>query len=148
MVDQYRLYVARQEVRGRLNQARKERGRKVLVAPSGACFNLDVLFDELNQRYFAAALVKPKLGWSLQRSRTILGHYDASHHSIAVSRLLDHPRIPRFVVEYVLFHEMLHIKHPIEHRGGARKIHTRAFKQEEKLFPNFLEAKAFLRNMR
>jgi predicted metal-dependent hydrolase len=81
----------------------------------------------------------------MQRSRTILGHYDASHHAIAISRRLDQADVPAFVVEYVLYHEMLHIKHPVEHKGASRKIHTKGFQKEEKLFLQYQEAKAFLK---
>jgi len=145
MMDSYRLYLSRQDVRGRLNEVRQKRGKKLLAPPGGNHFDLDSMFEAINSRYFGSTMVKPKLGWSMQESRTILGHYDASHHAIAISRRLDRAEIPAHVVEYVLYHEMLHIKHPIEHKGSIRKIHTRAFQQEEKLFVKYLEAKAYLK---
>ncbi len=145
MMDSYRLYLSRQDVRGRLNEVRQKRGKKLLAPPGGNHFDLDSMFEAINSRYFGSTMVKPKLGWSMQESRTILGHYDASHHAIAISRRLDRAEIPAHVVEYVLYHEMLHIKHPIEHKGSSRKIHTRAFQQEEKLFVKYLEAKAYLK---
>jgi hypothetical protein len=40
---------------------------------------------------------------------------------------------------------MLHIKHPVEHKGTSRRIHTRSFQQEEKLFVKYQEAKAYLK---
>jgi hypothetical protein len=40
---------------------------------------------------------------------------------------------------------MLHIKHPVEHKGASRKIHTKGFQKEEKLFLQYQEAKAFLK---
>jgi len=145
MMDSYRLYLSRQDVRGRLNEVRQKRGKKLLAPPGGNHFDLDSMFEAINSRYFGSTMVKPKLGWSMQESRTILGHYDASHHAIAISRRLDRAEIPAHVVEYVLYHEMLHIKHPVEHKGSIRKIHTRAFQQEEKLFVKYLEAKAYLK---
>lgn len=145
MMEVYRLYLSRQEVRGKLNTVRQERGRKLLAHAAGHHFDLDAMFASINEQYFAASIAKPQLGWSLQQSRTILGHYDASHHAIAISRRLDRPDIPHFVIEYVLYHEMLHIKHPVEHKGATRRIHTRSFKQEEKLYARYAEAKAFLK---
>jgi hypothetical protein len=145
MVEMYRLYLSRAEVRGKLNEVRQQRGRKLLTEPTGHHFDLEAMFVALNQKYFDGTLAKPLLGWSLQASRTILGHYDASHHSITLSRRLDRAEVPEYVVAYVLYHEMLHIKHPVEHHGAARKIHTRGFKQEEKLFEQYVEAKAFLK---
>lgn len=145
MMEIYRLYLARQDVRGRLNTVRQERGRKMLAAAAGDAFDLDRMFERLNAKYFESGIAKPKLGWSLQASRTILGHYDASHHAIAISKILDRMEVPEYVVEYVLYHEMLHIKHPVEHRGTARKIHTKEFKQEEKQFAQYAEARAYLK---
>jgi hypothetical protein len=145
MMEIYRLYLARQDVRGRLNTVRQERGRKMLAAAAGHAFDLDAMFDGINAKYFGGEMVKPKLGWSMQASRTILGHYDASHYAIAISKILDRVEVPEYVVEYVLYHEMLHIKHPVEHKGAARRIHTTGFKKEEKLFEKYAEAKAFLK---
>ena len=145
MIEIYRLYLSRQEVRGRLDTVRQERGKKLLAPAAGHHFDLDDLFAQINENYFSGSIKKPKLGWSMQRSRTILGHYDASHHAIAISRILDQVAIPLFVVEYVLYHEILHIKHPVEHKGPKRRIHTYSFKQEEKLFARFDEAKAYLK---
>ncbi len=145
MMDSYRLYLSRQDVRSRLNEVRQERGKKLLAPAGGNHFDLDSMFEAINSQYFGSTIVKPKLGWSMQQSRTILGHYDASHHAIAISRRLDRAEIPAHVVEYVLYHEMLHIKHPVEHKGSSRKIHTRPFQQEEKLFVKYLEARAYLK---
>lgn len=141
----YQDYVAQAEVRLRMEATRRQRGSKRLAGETGRHYDLGPLFEQLNQEYFNGALARPQLGWSLNPSRTILGHYDAAHHAIALSRRLDHPDIPEFVVAYVLYHEMLHIKHPVEHRGSNRKIHTRSFQEEEKRFRFYDEAKAFLK---
>jgi predicted metal-dependent hydrolase len=64
-----------------------------------------------------------------------LGHYDAAHNTIVVSRVFDRPSSPRYAIEYLLYHEMLHLKHPVKMRGLRRCVHSREFKAEEKLFP-------------
>jgi predicted metal-dependent hydrolase len=48
-------------------------------------------------------------------------------------------------VEYIVYHEMLHLKHPVKLRGSRRCVHSREFQAEEKLFPHLDQAKAFLR---
>ena len=58
----------------------------------------------------------------------MLGHYDPSHNAIVLSRILDRSDTPRLAVEYVLFHEMLHLRYPAEHSGVRRCVHTRDFK--------------------
>ncbi len=145
MVSKYRLHLAESDLATRMHAIRQERGSKRLEDPNGEYFDLEKIFNEVNAKYFDGLIVKPRLGWSQQRSRTILGHYDASHHAIAISRLLDQKQIPVFLVEYVMYHEMLHIKHPVEHVGDKRKVHTRPFQAEEKLFTEFSAARALLK---
>jgi hypothetical protein len=90
-------------------------------------------------------MARPLLGWSRRPSRVTLGHYDPSHNAIILSRLLDSPRVPRLAVEYILFHEMLHLRYPVEHRGARRCVHTSEFKEAEKQFPMLKEAKQLLK---
>ena len=84
---------------------------------------------------------------SRQESRWILGHYDPAHNAIIMSRALDGADIPRIAVEYVLFHEMLHLRHPAEQHGHRRRVHTRAFREEERRFPGLAEARAALKRL-
>jgi hypothetical protein len=142
--DRYRRYLNQRDVRRSLDLVRQVRGRKHVEPPQGECYHLEEMFEELNFKYFHGLMARPILGWSRQSSRTMLGHYDPSHNAIVLSRILDRPETPRLAVEYVLFHEMLHLRYPAEHRGARRCVHTQAFKHAEKQFDNFREAKAAL----
>lgn len=143
----YRLYMNRIDVRRRISLAQKERGRKIHRGPAGAVHNLEEVFDELNQRHFGGMMARPALGWSHVRSRNRLGHFDPSHETIVISRIFDDPSVPRLALEYVMFHEMLHLHYPVVHRGGRRCVHTPEFKAHEKQFPEFKEAKALLKKL-
>jgi hypothetical protein len=145
--DRYRRYLNRRDVRKNLDQVRQIRGRKQVGAPKGQHFDLEILFEELNFRYFFGLMARPTLGWSPRVSRTLLGHYDPSHNTIVLSKILDGRNTPRLAVEYVLFHEMLHLRYPVEHNGARRCVHTRAFKDAEKAFEGLSEAKALLRRL-
>jgi hypothetical protein len=146
--DRYRRYLNRKEVRRSLDLVRQIRGRKQVEHPQGQLYDLDQMFDDLNFRYFFGLMARPRLGWSPNASRTLLGHYDPSHNAIVLSRILDGPNTPKLAVEYVLYHEMLHLRHPAEHNGGARRcVHTRAFKEAEKRFERLAEAKALLKRL-
>ena len=83
--------------------------------------------------------------WSRDHARNHLGHYDPAHNAIVVSRIFDHPRVPRYAVDYIVYHEMLHLKHPVKLRGSRRCVHSAEFQAEEKLFPQLEEVKRFLR---
>jgi len=143
----YRAYFNRREVRRSVNLLRQLRGRKFVSDPLGAHYDLEAVFEELNARFFNGLLGRPRLGWSRSRSRTTLGHYDPSHNSIIISKLLDSPSVPRLTLEYVLFHEMLHLRFPARQHGPWRRVHTRELRQAERAFPHLKEAKNLLKGL-
>src|SRR5262249_45686028 len=106
----YKQYTSRREVLNASESVRRQRGYKVITSPRGKVYDLEQAFDDLNARYFDASLARPLLSWSPGRPRRILGHHDHVHGTIIISRTLDSADIPRFVFEYVLYHEMLHVK--------------------------------------
>ncbi len=143
----YREFVNRQELRQDLSELRQTRGRKRVQLPQGAYYDLDEVFDTVNAEHFGGQVSRPQLGWSQQRARTLLGQYDPHHHLIVLSRLLDQPRVPRLVVDFVMYHEMLHIQIPVLEGGNRRSIHPPAFRAAERRFPGYGEAKAFLKRL-
>lgn len=143
----YRRYLNGREMRRSLHVVRRVRGRKAFREPQGNHYDLEALFDELNGRHFGGLMMKPVLGWSIRSSRTTLGHYDLSHNAIILSSLLDSATVPLVAVEYVLFHEMLHLAHPVEHRGSRRCVHTDQFRRAEEQFPDLKAAKEALKRL-
>lgn len=143
----YRLFLNRREVRRSIQLVRQERGRKYISGARGEVYNLEEIFEDLNFRYFHGLMARPDLGWSRQRSRTMLGHYDAAHNAIILSRILDRAEAPRVAVEYVMFHEMLHLRHPVEHKGARRCVHTPEFREAEKQYEHLNDAKAALKKL-
>jgi len=141
----YRRYVASHDVSAKARLVRQVRGRKHIHSARGHHYHLEEIFEDLNRRFFHGLMGRPQLTWSRDHARNRLGHYDPAHNTIVISRVFDHPRVPRYVVEYILFHEMLHLKHPVKLRGSRRCVHSREFLEEEKLFPQFAHAKKFLR---
>ena len=133
----YLAYTLRPAIRTRIDTARRERGSKRLLPARGRSHDLDAIFRELNGRYFDDQIPAARLGWSHNHSRRILGHYDSGHGTIIISRELDSPAVPRYLVEYVVYHEMLHIRYPVERRGQRRVIHSREFREAEKKFPHY-----------
>jgi hypothetical protein len=126
---------------------RTTRGRKRYTGPHGRYYNLEEVFDALNHQYFGGLLGRPELTWSESLAKRSLGHYDAAHNTIVVSRVFDRPSSPRYAIEYLLYHEMLHLKHPVKMRGLRRCVHSAAFKAEERLFPQLKEAMAFIKRL-
>jgi hypothetical protein len=132
-------------VRRRIDEVRRERGFKRLLPPRGRYYDLEGIFKDLNRRFFQDELATPRLGWSLKRPRTMLGHYDSAHRTMIISRWFDSPSVPRYVVEYLLFHEMLHLRHATERRGHRRVVHSPEFREAEKQFPKYEQARRRLK---
>ena len=143
----YRKYVASHEIVRKTHLVRQMRGRKQLRSPRGYFYDLDAIFEELNTRFFHGLMARPRMSWSQTKTRRILGHYDPAHNAIIISRLFDHPGVPGYVLEYIVYHEMLHLKHPVRLRGSRRCVHSAEFQAEEKLFPRAAEANAFLKRL-
>ena len=143
----YRKYVASHEIVRKTHLVRQMRGRKKLRPARGHYYDLDAVFEELNTRFFHGLMARPRMSWSQAKTRRILGHYDPAHNAIIISRIFDHPAMPAFVLEYIVYHEMLHLKHPVKLRGSRRCVHSAEFQAEEKLFPRVGEANAFLKRL-
>jgi hypothetical protein len=143
----YRRYIGSQDIASKVHLVRQIRGRKRIASARGRVYDLDSIFDELNGRYFYGLLARPLMTWSRDAARNLLGHYDPAHNAIVVSRIFDHPRVPRYAVEYLVYHEMLHLKHPVKLRGSRRCVHPPAFQAEERLFPHLEQAKQFLKTL-
>ena len=133
----YLAYTFQPRIRSRIDAARRERGSKRVLPARGRHHDLEEIFHALNQRFFASQIPPSRVGWSHKNSRRILGHYDSGHRTIAISRKLDAPSVPRYLVEYVVYHEMLHIRFPVERHGQRRVIHSREFREAEKKFPQY-----------
>lgn len=143
----YRRYISSQSIRNKASLLRQIRGRKRIDSPRGRAYDLETIFDELNLRFFHGLLARPRMTWSRVHARNRLGHYDPAHNAIVVSRVFDDFRVPRHAVEYIVYHEMLHLKHPVKLRGSRRCVHSSEFQAEEGLFPRLEEAKAMLKQL-
>ncbi|HEX5481436.1 MAG TPA: M48 family peptidase [Terriglobia bacterium] len=133
-------------MRLRINEARRTRGFKRIGSSRGRRFDLGEIFDRLNRGYFQGTVEVKQIGWSLGRSRTILGHHDPAHETITISRSLDKPSTPHVLVEFIVFHEMLHVRHPVERNHHRRLIHPPAFRAAEKQFVHYEEAQKLLKS--
>jgi hypothetical protein len=140
----YRSYAFSPQLLRASDIARRERGRKLVSSAQGRVYDLERIFSRLNRRYFDGEIAKPVLTWSQRRTRSILGHHDAAHDTITISKTLDSREVPEWFVEYIVFHEMLHSKHPARIINGRRYYHTAAFRTEEQRFRRYHKAQEWL----
>ena len=145
--DRYRRYISSEPVARDAAHIRQTRGRKRISTALGRHYDLNEVFETVNLQFFHGLLARPVLTWSAHAARRMLGHYDAAHNTIVVSRIFDRPETPRYAIEYLLYHEMLHLKHPVRVKAGRRCVHSREFQAEERLFPQLEEAREFLKTL-
>lgn len=128
--------------------ARPERKGRKHIEPVGA-------HRSLLESYLRVALDMgltlpriPTLSWSKTVSRHRFGHWDADHNAVVISQVLDDPDVPEFVLDYVLYHELLHILHPAKMGSGTKRIvHSAAFKRDERKFPRWKEGEDWIRRL-
>jgi len=124
----YRRYTLSSEMIERSRLTRAERGRRSrTTGPNGRLHDLNALFEHINALYFENDLRKPELSWTQKKARSTLGRYDFEQDVIFISRFLDSPDVPHYVVEYVMFHEMLHVKHGSQIKGLKEIVHPQRF---------------------
>ena len=145
--NRYRRFASSDSVVRQSERIRNTRGRKRISTAQGDHYNLDEIFDSLNMRFFHGLMGRPQLTWSEHSARRLLGHYDAAHNTIMISRVFDRRNTPRFAIEYLMYHEMLHLRHPVKAKNGRRCVHSREFQAEENLFPELDQAKRYLKTL-
>lgn len=144
----YKDYASHHRTRQRVTTLRRARVRRPTLAPAGRFFDLAPMFAQLNQEYFGGELTTPQLGWSARPWRTLLGLFDPALGQIVLSSRLDREGVPNFAVEYVLFHEMLHMKHPVRRARCGLQSHSPQFRAEEKRYRHYQQAWRYLKRGR
>lgn len=145
--NRYRRFATSEAVVRQSERIRQTRGRKRISSAQGEHYDLEEIFDSLNTRFFHGLMGRPQITWSEHSARRLLGHYDAAHNTIMISRVFDRRATPRYAVEYLMYHEMLHLRHPVKAKNGRRCVHPREFQAEEKLFPELELAKKYLKTL-
>ena len=111
---------------------------------AGCVYHLGRVFERVNDRYFHAQLSQPRLTWNQSMTYRKYGHYAFASDTLLVSVSLDRPEVPEYVVEFIMYHELLHKKHGLALSARRRVAHTPAFRRDEKAFKHYAEATAFL----
>ena len=136
------------------NSMRVLRGRRREARPKGEFHNLNESIARVAAEYWNVLgnVSLPTPTWGDRQSTRVLGFYDDAFNEIVINKALDDRRVPDFVLDYVVYHELLHAKHsPHYARGKSLRttVHTAAFKRDEGKYPRLAEARAWVsRNRR
>jgi hypothetical protein len=101
--------------------------------------DLRKILNSLNRRYFKGAKIIAEIRWfgratGRVRKQFAMAMYDFEDAVIWVHRALDREWVPRFFVEWVVYHEMLHQKHGIKGDGHGTRHHFHSFRVDEMRF--------------
>ncbi|TGL82242.1 SprT-like domain-containing protein [Leptospira yasudae] len=124
----------------------KNKNRKRIERSSIANEGLREIMDRLNDTYLRIDLNDLEIFWSKSVSKTRLGHFDPAHRMIVINPILSREIVPAFVLEYIVFHELLHVVFPVTRKNGKNVIHGRDFKTFERKFPDYKRANAWLKS--
>jgi hypothetical protein len=110
----------------------------------GNHFHLKESFQRVNWAYFDGRQSLPHLQWSKRTTTRKLGHYNPIPDTIQVSNVLDQRNVPETVLDYVMYHEMIHRHLGIAEINGRKSSHNSAFHQLEREYAHLEQAKLFL----
>lgn len=119
----------------------------VVELTAGMTHDLAASFGRVNSQYFQGRMDRPRLTWSRTFTGRKFGHYDPVRDTVMVSATLDRASVPECVVDFIMYHELLHKRHGIGWRSGRARVHTPAFKQQEQRFDQYEEAEAVLKEI-
>jgi hypothetical protein len=144
----YREFALAHSTRRHIARVRLKRARRIQDHPRGSVHDLEPMFAALNAEYFQGQLPRPRIGWSARPWRSQFGCYDPSLDQIVMNSRLDRAEVPSYAVELILYHEMLHVKHPLRATACGLQAHSPEFRAEEKRFAHYARARKFLEHVR
>ncbi len=121
-----------------------------VLTTAGRFHDLQEMFDDLNARYFGNT-IEARITWgqrtgrARRRNSIKMGSYSVEDKLIRMHRSLDRGFVPRFFVEWIVFHEMLHQMHEVKVVNGRRLFHPKAFLQDEARFEHYERARLWER---
>ena len=114
---------------------------RVSIVTKGRHHDLLDMFDRVNKEYFDGR-VNAVITWGAKRyglyaAKRTLGSYSADNNMIRINPMLDRAGVPRYFLEYIVYHEMLHSDIGIKVVNGRRSAHGKEFKRRERLFKHY-----------
>jgi predicted metal-dependent hydrolase len=125
----------------------KKRARALFLNPKGRVYDLGQVLKQVAEKY-NLPLRGIKITWGNARIRKgqqsiRLGSFYQDEKLIRVHPRLDHEEVPRYFVDYIVFHELLHAAVPPQEKRGRRNYHTDDYHEQEEKFERYEEARKY-----
>ncbi len=121
-----------------------DRSRNLSLSPAGEAHDLNEIRTSLKDRGLINDSSDAFISWTIKDNRHRVGYCSVLMKVIAVSSVLDSESVPRYVPEYVLYHELLHLE---TSEGCLTAGHGRAFRARERLYLEWREAEEWLKRL-
>lgn len=120
------------------------RQRNIAMEEQGTHRNL---IDSVQRLYDAGLLADSDIrntmfSWTVNPNYTRLGYCATFARMVTISTALDDPEVPEFVLDYVVFHESMHLRQG--YRPFDSNPHDAQFRRWMKAFPRMKEAEQVL----
>ncbi len=131
-------------IRQNSNRLKKSSYRRLNIKNQGKYHDLSDIYRSINNEYFEGKITS-SITWGTKckshsvKKRT-LGSYNKYSNTIRINPVLDTKRAPHYFIEFIVYHEMLHVDIDIKEKNGRRVIHSREFTQRERLFKHYKKA--------
>ncbi len=134
-------------IRQNFHQLKRRSPRKVYIKTDGNCYDLLEIFNSINTGYFEGR-VSASISWGVKGPRRVaarrtLGSYCGDNNTIRINPMLDNKRVPRYFLEFIVYHEMLHADIGIRTDAARRLMHSNEFRRREKMFAHYDRAIAW-----
>jgi hypothetical protein len=121
--------------------------RRINLQPWGRYHNLIDIYNLINKQYFEGQLTA-SITWGARArrraaARRTLGSYSEYSNMIRINPVLDARSVPKYFIDFIVYHEMLHADIGIKAGSTGRSIHAGEFKRREKLFNHYERALAW-----
>jgi hypothetical protein len=120
----------------------------VVRPPQGRVYDLLEVRDRVLGCHVPELRAHPlpvRMGWSRRVTPSLMGKWIETPpglpNLVVINSLLDDERVPRFYLEYIVFHEVLHEVYPIRRVGGRWVQHSVEFRLRERKFPRYAQAR-------
>lgn len=131
-------------IRERRGDLKKRVPRRLNLCTSGKHYDLLSIYESINKAYFEG-LVSASITWGNKSPRyavgkRTLGSFSSHTNAIRINPVLDNPRVPGFYLEFIVYHEMLHAHIGVKSKNGRRSIHSKEFREGERVFKDYDKA--------
>jgi predicted metal-dependent hydrolase len=123
-----------------------KRSRNLLCTQQGSCRNL---MDSIERLLDSGLVTESDIGnsyitWASSMPKYKFGMCNQMFRVIVINPVLDSDSVPDEVIDFVVYHEILHLR---QDRSKKRRPHNAQFRSWEHAYPNYLGIEKYLREI-